>query len=303
VEPELKVMPPKQYRRDCMRNSGHDDTVIPTSEVDARRLTGIVYREYLDPGYLIPKPDKLVPADVNEPVFSRRVPSALIYAQPGDRLKVHVLNGDSMVHSLHVHGLRYGIDSDGSWPLGTQSADGRRSDEICPNQSWTYTFDVDDAMVGAWPFHDHSRYLGESINRGLFGAIVVRPPEHHRDRHPDIELPEHIRRLLDERPSMNPREAAALFQSVVEWAQMEHTGSKLKLHGGLLTRLTEEKEPPRAEVVHDDGADLTSTTPTCYESLVDMVAVEGAITLSLRLTFGSPSDHVDIGAIGVVVGA
>jgi len=69
------------------------------------------------------------------------------------------------------------------------------------------------------------------------------------------------------------------------------------------TRLTEEKEPPRAEVVHDDGADLTSTTPTCYESLVDMVAVEGAITLSLRLTFGSPSDHVDIGAIGVVVGA
>src|SRR5216684_7417166 len=93
VEPELKVMPPKQYRRDCMRNSGHADTTIPVAEVNARRLTALVYREYLDPGYLMPRPDKLVPADVNEPVFSRRVPGALIYAQPGERLKIHVLNG------------------------------------------------------------------------------------------------------------------------------------------------------------------------------------------------------------------
>src|SRR5947208_10915241 len=104
----------------------------------------------------MPKPDKLVAADVNEPVFSRRVPSAFIYAQPGERLKIHVLNGDSEAHSFHVHGLRYGIDSDGAWPLGTQSTDGRRSDEICPNQAWTYTFDVTEEMVGAWPFHDHS---------------------------------------------------------------------------------------------------------------------------------------------------
>src|SRR5260370_19659000 len=105
------------------------------------------------------KPDKLVAADVNEPVFSRRVPGALIYAQPGERLKIHVLNGDSMVHSFHIHGLRYGIDSDGSWPLGTQSVDGRRSYEICPNQAWTYTFDVTDQVLGASPFHHHSPLL------------------------------------------------------------------------------------------------------------------------------------------------
>jgi plastocyanin len=222
VEPELKVMPPRQYRRDCMRNSGHDDTTIPVAEVNARRLTALVYREYLDPSYLIPKPDKLVPADVNEPVFSRRVPGALIYAQPGERLKIHVLNGDSMVHSFHIHGLRYGIDSDGSWPLGTQSVDGRRSDEICPNQAWTYTFDVTDEMVGAWPFHDHSRFLGDAVRRGLFGAIVVRPPEHHRDRHPEVELSDEMTRLLEEGPVLGEAEAEALFESVVEWAQMEH---------------------------------------------------------------------------------
>src|SRR5712691_7032934 len=86
VDPEEKVSPPKQYRRDCMRNPGHEDTTIPLSEVNARRLTALVYREYLDPNYLIPKPDKLVVADVNEPAFIRRVPGTVIYACSGDWL-------------------------------------------------------------------------------------------------------------------------------------------------------------------------------------------------------------------------
>ena len=166
------------YRRDCMRNPGHEDGTIPLSEVDARRLDALIYREYLDPGYLIPKADKLVLADVNEPVFAHRVPGTVIYARPGDHLHIKVVNGDTMPHSFHVHGLSYGIDSDGSWPFGTQSTDGRRSDEICPGQFWIYHFTVTDEMLGAWPFHDHARHIGESINRGLFGGIVVLPKEH-----------------------------------------------------------------------------------------------------------------------------
>src|SRR6266852_9334593 len=156
VEPEPKVTPPRAYRRDCMRQAGHEDGSIPQSEVDARRLNAVIYREYLDPQYAVPKPDKLVAADVNEPGFSHRVPGTVIYASPGDRLRIHVLNGDTMPHSFHVHGLLYGADSDGSWPFGTQSSDGRRSDEICPDQSWTYTYDVTTESIGAWPFHDHS---------------------------------------------------------------------------------------------------------------------------------------------------
>ena len=166
------------YRRDCMRNPGHEDGTIPLSEVDARRLDALIYREYLDPGYLIPKPDKLVLADVNEPVFAHRVPGTVIYAHPGDHLHIKVVNGDTMLHSFHVHGLGYGIDSDGSWPFGTQSSDGRRSDEICPGQYWIYHYSVTDEMLGAWPFHDHARHIAESINRGLFGGIVVLPRVH-----------------------------------------------------------------------------------------------------------------------------
>jgi FtsP/CotA-like multicopper oxidase with cupredoxin domain len=166
---------PVPYRRDCMRNPGHEDATIPASEVNARKLTALVYREYLDPNYLVPKPDKIVSADINEPAYHRRIPGTVIYARPGDRLRIHVFNGDVMPHTLHMHGLSYGIDSDGAWPLGTQASDGRRSDEICPGDSWTYTFDVRDEMVGAWPFHDHWRHVGDDVNRGLFGGVIVLP--------------------------------------------------------------------------------------------------------------------------------
>src|SRR6266849_5745504 len=91
VNPEPKPAPPRQYKRDCMRNPGHDDGTIPDAEVAARALPALVYREYLDPGYLIPKPDKIVLADTNEPSYYSRVPGTVVYAHPGDHLHIHVL--------------------------------------------------------------------------------------------------------------------------------------------------------------------------------------------------------------------
>jgi hypothetical protein len=44
-----------KYRRDCMRNEDHEDTRIPETEVEQRRMDALVYREYLDPNYTIPK--------------------------------------------------------------------------------------------------------------------------------------------------------------------------------------------------------------------------------------------------------
>lgn len=87
VEPDDHVSPPIRYRRDCMRNMGHEDGTIPQDEVAARRLSALIYREYLDAHYLFPKPDKLVAADVNEPAFIRRVPGTVIYARPGEWLR------------------------------------------------------------------------------------------------------------------------------------------------------------------------------------------------------------------------
>src|SRR5207302_9888495 len=95
VEPDDHVSPPIQYKRDCMRNMGHEDGTVPDDEVAARRLTALIYREYLDSQYLLPKPDKLIAADVNEPAFVRRVPGTVIYARHGDGLRVHGRNGDA----------------------------------------------------------------------------------------------------------------------------------------------------------------------------------------------------------------
>lgn len=199
VEPDDHVSPPIRYRRDCMRNMGHEDGTIPADEVAARRLTALIYREYVDPQYLVPKPDKLVAADINEPAFTRRVPGTVIYARPGDWLRIHVKNAEGTPHSFHLHGVHYGIDSDGSWPFGTQSDDGRRSDEICPGQTWTYTFRVTEDTIGAWPFHDHCRNIGANVNRGLFGALIVLPKDEyeHLPRFPfPVDFEKHIHEVL-----------------------------------------------------------------------------------------------------------
>lgn len=205
VAPDDHVAGPTVYKRDCMRNAGHEDGTIPLAEVNARRLTALVYREYLDPNFLIPKPDKLVLADINEPAFDHRVPGTVIYARAGERLRIHVKNDDDAPHSFHAHGLKYGIDSDGAWPFGIRSGDGRRSDEICPGQTWTYTLDVEYYMIGAWPFHDHYRDMGKSIDRGLFGGIVVLPGDE-CDHLPRFQLAHALENLL--RDGLTPGQLA-----------------------------------------------------------------------------------------------
>lgn len=219
VEPS----PHGAYRRDCLRGPGHEDATIPPWEVDDRRLDALVYREYLDPGYLVPKPDRLVLADVNEPVYTHRVPGTVIYARPGERLHVHVLNAAKLPHSLHVHGLRYGIDSDGTWPLGTQTTGGLRSDEICPGQHWTYRFEA--LEQGAFPFQDHCKHRDETIHRGLFGGIVVLP----EDIEPPsaMELPPLVREYLDRLHSAGhghtgDHEHKAVLAFLEEWCQLEY---------------------------------------------------------------------------------
>jgi hypothetical protein len=66
-----------------MRNMGHEDGTIPTAEINGRTVSVLVYREYLDPAYLVPKPDKIVLADVNEPPYHVGCPARVIYARPG----------------------------------------------------------------------------------------------------------------------------------------------------------------------------------------------------------------------------
>jgi len=188
VKPLEEEAAQAEYQRDCMRNKGHENGKIPKSEVEARAVDAVIYREYLDSAYIIPKTDRLIAADINEPLYENRVPGTVIYAHAHQRLKIHVWNDDEVPHSLHAHGLQYGIDSDGTWPFGTQAgSNGPRSDAICPGETWIYTFDLSYDDLGAWPFHDYTHYSNISVEQGLFGAIVVldycdKPPRPFRFR-------------------------------------------------------------------------------------------------------------------------
>jgi plastocyanin len=184
------------YRMDCMLGEGHEGDRIPEVEVNRRRLDALVYREYLDANYTIPKNDPIVPADIMEPRAERRIPGTVIYTSPGERLFVHVCNADVEPRSFHVHGLIYGIDSDGSWPFGVADAHDCRSDAICPGQRWTYVLDVCEETIGAWPFHDHHMHIAEATDRGLFGGLVVRDPS---CPVPDYEVPFFYHHLVPKR--------------------------------------------------------------------------------------------------------
>jgi FtsP/CotA-like multicopper oxidase with cupredoxin domain len=175
--PLAPVLCARHYGRDCMFNDGHELGRIPAAEILGASLDALVYREYFDPNYTIPNTGKLIAADVNEPPWFRRVPGTVLYARPGERLRIHVLNADKDdCHSFHLHGLHYGIDSDGAWPFGISRSDGRRSDEIRPGETWTYVFDATTDTIGAWAFHDHVRNVQRNVNRGLFGGLIVRDP-------------------------------------------------------------------------------------------------------------------------------
>ncbi len=66
-------------------------------------------------------------------------------------------------------------------------------------------------------------------------------------------------------------------------------------------RLAEMTTPNFATVRHDDGTNLSSTTPTCYISDVADVVINGAYELAIRIAIGNTSERIRIGAIRMVL--
>src|SRR5262245_49478033 len=131
--PLAPILCSRRWGRDCMRMPGHELGRVTPTEIFAATIDAVIYRQYHDEDYQNPVTEPLIAADENEPPWDRRVPGCVLYAEPGERLHLHVHNADpSACHSLHLHGLHYTIDSDGAWPFGVLGTDGRRSDEIRP---------------------------------------------------------------------------------------------------------------------------------------------------------------------------
>jgi FtsP/CotA-like multicopper oxidase with cupredoxin domain len=141
-------------------------TVMPT----------VVYRRYT-PGWRRPLPN-MPPGSGN----SNLIPGPLLRLRVGDKARVHFKNMDpDHPHSMHFHGVEYKPSSDGAFVPGFSGGDG----DVRPGRTWTYKLTAGRDSKGAWPYHDHSPSMEESIAGGMWGMLSIFG---RRERLPDREF-------------------------------------------------------------------------------------------------------------------
>ncbi|MEQ9495700.1 MAG: multicopper oxidase family protein [Deltaproteobacteria bacterium] len=93
-------------------------------------------------------------------------PGPTLQAKVGDEVIVHFENQLPEPTTVHWHGLRIPDDMDGS---------PRIQEPVEPGGTFTYRFTVPDA--GTFWYHPHVR-SNEQVEKGLYGAIVIREADH-----------------------------------------------------------------------------------------------------------------------------
>ncbi|MDT8407552.1 MAG: multicopper oxidase domain-containing protein [Methylococcales bacterium] len=106
------------------------------------------------------------------------IPGPTLVFTEGDTIEItleHGIEGSSQPVSLHVHGVHYKIDSD-----GTVKKLNKVNDQAAfPGKPYTYKWDAAVGTAGAWPYHDHTHgnpLLGDE-DKGLYGALIVNPKQ------------------------------------------------------------------------------------------------------------------------------
>ncbi|HEY7196339.1 MAG TPA: multicopper oxidase domain-containing protein [Gaiellaceae bacterium] len=94
--------------------------------------------------------------------YNGSVPGPVIRATEGDHLRIHFRNEGSHPHTMHFHGIH------------RPAMDGAL-EQVEPGKSFTYEFAAKPA--GLHLYHCHVIPFAEHLNRGLYGAFIVDPPE------------------------------------------------------------------------------------------------------------------------------
>lgn len=104
------------------------------------------------------------------------IPGPAIVMTEGDLAEVtleHGIEGSDEPVSIHVHGVHYKIDSDGTLKILNQLSD----QAAFPGKPYTYRWSAAPGTAGAWAYHDHAfgnPKLGAE-DKGLFGTLIVNP--------------------------------------------------------------------------------------------------------------------------------
>ena len=158
----------------------------------------------------------LMPGKVTDVyAYNGTVPGPTLEAREGDRVIIHFKNNLPETTTIHWHGLHIPADMDGSpfYP-------------IPPGGKKDYIFTIDSGTAGTFWYHPHPDFrTGYQIEKGLYGAIIVRPahdplpalPEKllilsdnrfHRDGSIDIAIPHTPAAIVDEE---NGRDGNVMF--------------------------------------------------------------------------------------------
>lgn len=104
------------------------------------------------------------------------IPGPAIVMTEGDLAEVtleHGIKGSDKPVSIHVHGVHYKIDSDGTMKILNNVVD----EAAFPGKPYTYKWTAALGTAGTWPYHDHTfgnPKLG-SEDKGLYGTLIVNP--------------------------------------------------------------------------------------------------------------------------------
>jgi FtsP/CotA-like multicopper oxidase with cupredoxin domain len=158
--------------------------------------------------------------------YNGSVPGPLLEAKVGDRLIARFTNRLPEPTTIHWHGIRLPTGMDGS-PMVTPP--------ISPGSGFRYEFTLKDA--GLYWFHPHVR-SDLQVQRGLYGALVVRSPEEPRVDEERILVLDDVRlkadgslaEYLDDEAKMMGREGNTLLVNGVE-------APELRFRPGALARL------------------------------------------------------------------
>jgi hypothetical protein len=93
--------------------------------------------------------------------FNGMIPGPIIRARLGDKIKIKFKNLTKEPHSIHFHGT-HNVNMDGWEP-------------IPPGKEIEYIIEA--GPIGIHPYHCHVPPLAIHMSKGLFGAMIVDPPE------------------------------------------------------------------------------------------------------------------------------
>jgi len=94
--------------------------------------------------------------------YNNQVPGTTFRCREGDLLRFHFTNLSTHPHTIHFHGF-HPPAMDGLEPM------------IQPGESFTYAFKA--RPFGVHPYHCHVMSLKKHIHKGLYGTLIIDPPQ------------------------------------------------------------------------------------------------------------------------------